>query len=75
MTLYSEASYFDGDACQHVADREEMQRLERKREVARKLVGNPCDPASYRHICNERNAQGAARMARMIAPYLERNAK
>lgn len=36
---------------------------------------DPFDPASYGHICNERNAQGAARMARMIAPYLERNVK
>ena len=38
MTLYSEASYFDGDHCQHVADRDEQQRLARKREAARKIA-------------------------------------
>ncbi|KMS64022.1 hypothetical protein [Sphingobium baderi] len=38
MTLYSEASYFDGDHCQHVADREDRQRLERKRHETREAL-------------------------------------
>ncbi|WP_257541095.1 hypothetical protein [Sphingobium sp. CFD-1] len=36
--LYSEAAYFDNAAFQHIADREECQRLERKRDAARKAV-------------------------------------
>lgn len=32
---YSEAAYFDGDFCQHVADKEEHERLERKLRQAR----------------------------------------
>lgn len=36
--LYSEAAFFDNAAYQHIADREECQRLERKREDARKAV-------------------------------------
>lgn len=35
---YSEAAYFDGDHCQHCADREERQRLERKRIEAIKAL-------------------------------------
>lgn len=45
------------------------------RETIKRRLPDPYDPASYRHICNERNAQGAARMARLIAPYLERKVK
>lgn len=30
---HSEAAYFDGDHCQHVADRDEQQRLARKRQA------------------------------------------
>jgi len=36
--LYSEAAYFDNAAFQHIADREECQRLERKGEIARQLA-------------------------------------
>jgi hypothetical protein len=31
MSLYSERAFFDGDACQHCADRDEHQRLARVR--------------------------------------------
>ena len=33
MTLYSEAAYFDRNACQHCADREEHLRLTRIRKA------------------------------------------
>lgn len=36
--IYAEASYFDGNHCQHVADFLEVKRLERKRDEARKAV-------------------------------------
>lgn len=31
---YAEAAFFDGNACQHCADRDEQQRLARKRQAA-----------------------------------------
>lgn len=34
MSLAAERAFFDGDQCQHVADREEAQRLARKRDAA-----------------------------------------
>jgi hypothetical protein len=34
MMIYSEAAFFDGNACQHCADRDEQQRLSRKRQAA-----------------------------------------
>ena len=35
MTLYSEAAFFDNAAFQHIADREECRRIERKGDEAR----------------------------------------
>lgn len=35
--IYSEAAYFDGNHCQHCADREEHQRLARARRQARQV--------------------------------------
>lgn len=35
---YSEAAYFNGNHCQHVADREEAQRLARIKAQGRKLL-------------------------------------
>lgn len=36
--IYSEAAYFDGAAFQHIADREEKQRLDRKRDELRRAA-------------------------------------
>lgn len=36
--IYSEAAYFDGNHCQHVAAYEEAKRLERIRREATKMV-------------------------------------
>lgn len=35
--IYSEASYFEGNHCQHVADRDEAARLNRIMRQARKI--------------------------------------
>lgn len=35
---YSEAAYFDGNHCQHCADRDEHRRLERIRKEANKAI-------------------------------------
>lgn len=37
--IYSEAAYFDGNHCQHVADRDEHRRLQRKRQEAQRAFG------------------------------------
>lgn len=37
---YSEAAYFDGEHCQHIADWEEQKRLKRIRKNACKAVEN-----------------------------------
>lgn len=52
MTLYAEASYFDGDHCQHVADREECQRLERKGEIARQLAAAQEEARKFIRLSN-----------------------
>lgn len=36
--MYSERAYFDGDHCQHCADRDEHARLDRYRKVARTIM-------------------------------------
>jgi hypothetical protein len=36
--LYAERAYFDGDACQHCATRDEVKRLERIRTTAIKAL-------------------------------------
>lgn len=36
--IYSEAAYFEGNACQHCASRDEHLRLERKEQEARRLA-------------------------------------
>ena len=36
--IYSEASYFDGNHCQHCADRDEAMRLERIERKAKALI-------------------------------------
>lgn len=38
MLIYSEAAYFDGNHCQHVAAWEEHKRLERKRREAAGMI-------------------------------------
>lgn len=35
---YSEAAYFDGNHCQHCADRDEHRRIQRKRSEAIKML-------------------------------------
>lgn len=35
---YSEAAYFDGEHCQHIADYEDFRRLERIRKQARAMI-------------------------------------
>ncbi|SCW56571.1 hypothetical protein SAMN02927924_01402 [Sphingobium faniae] len=52
MTLYSEASYFDGNHCQHVADREDRQRLERKDEIARQLAATQEETRKFSRLSN-----------------------
>ena len=37
MILYSEAAYFDGNHCQHCADRDEAARLDRIMRQARQI--------------------------------------
>ena len=72
MTLYSEAAYpFPDnptpDHCQHMATREDAQRIERRKALAREAARyNPRDPRAYGHICNDMNARGAAAMAGQI---------
>lgn len=35
---YSEAAYFDGEHCQHIADYEDFRRVERIRKQARAMI-------------------------------------
>lgn len=41
---YSERAYFDGDHCQHCADRDERQRLERIRKSTARAVNRRRTP-------------------------------
>ena len=51
------------DHCQHMATREDAQRIERRKALAREAARySPRDPRAYGHICNDRNARGAAAM-------------
>lgn len=68
MSLYAEASYFDGEPVQHCADRDESQRLTRKRELARQAIARPSpfDPAAYLGRMAPHHAMKAAQDARLI---------
>lgn len=66
MTLYAEASYFDGEPVQHCADREESQRLDRKRNLARKAIDGR-DPATYAWMASHYARQAAKDFVRIDA--------
>jgi len=44
---YAEHSFFDGAAFQHIADREEKQRLDRKRDELRRLASRSYPGGSF----------------------------
>lgn len=69
MTLYSEASYFDGDHCAHVAAREDHQERARKDRRARETIKrlNGRDPATYGWMAPHYARQAAKDFVRIDA--------
>lgn len=52
MSLYAERAYFDGDQCQHVADRDEANRLDRKHRLARQMAEAWQEIARFSRLSN-----------------------
>ena len=72
MSLAAERAYFDGDHCQHVAERDECQRLERKREIARKIVEADAEIARFSRISNPLPRSQVSQFVRSLDALLSR---
>lgn len=72
MTLYSEASYFDGEPVQHCADREESQRLEGKRDLARKVAEADAEIRRFRKLSNPLPSSQVPQFQRSLDALLSR---
>lgn len=70
--LYSEAAFFDNAAFQHIADREERQRLERKGEIARKIVEADAEIARFPRISNPLPRSEVPQFVRSLDALLSR---
>lgn len=70
--LYSEAAFFDNAAYQHIADREECQRLERMGEIARQLAAAQEETRKFSRLSNPLPRSEVPQFVRSLDALLSR---